>query len=87
LKYYPEAAFGCFSDIDGTIAFYFSVNELLEKDFTIFDAGCGRGVYGEDKIAFRRDLRIIKGKVAKVIGLDVDSEAGYNRSIDEFVKI
>jgi SAM-dependent methyltransferase len=82
--FYPESKFGGFPDIDGNIAFYSRVNALLNPSFQILDFGCGRGAQADDPIAFRRDLRCFKGKVAKVIGLDVDSAGYRNPTLDEF---
>lgn len=83
-RFYPEAKFGGFTDIDGTIAFFGRINSLLDSSFVVLDVGCGRGGYKGDSIPFRRNLRILKGKVAKVIGIDVDQEAHANPFIDEF---
>lgn len=82
--FYPEAKFGGFTDIDGTVAFFNRVNSLLDPSFVVLDVGCGRGAYGEDRVAFRRNLRILKGKVASVIGIDVDQDARDNPFLDEF---
>src|SRR4030043_1876414 len=82
--FYPEARFCNFTDIDAMITFYTRVNALLKPDYVVLDVGCGRGRIDEDKIAIRRYLRTIRGKVAKVIGIDVDNAAVTNPSIDEF---
>ena len=83
-NFYPESRFGGFSDVDGTLAFYLRVNSLLKPDFQVLDLGCGRGAYGEDQVHIRRELRILKGKVRKITGLDVDPAARSNPFIDEF---
>jgi SAM-dependent methyltransferase len=82
--FYPEARFGGFTDIDGTMTFFSRVNALLEPSFTVLDVGCGRGAYATDPVAIRRKLRILKGKVSKVIGIDVDRKAQENPFLDEF---
>jgi SAM-dependent methyltransferase len=82
--FYPEARFGGFTDIDGTIAFFNRVNSLLDSSFTVLDVGCGRGAYADDPIPLRRNLRILKGKVSKIIGIDVDYTAQDNPFLDEF---
>jgi len=82
--YFPEAAFGGFADVDGTVAFYSRVNALVRPDSAVADFGCGRGCHAEDQVAFRRDLRSLKGKVARVIGLDIDPAAQENPFLDEF---
>jgi len=82
--FYPESEFGGFTNIDGTISFYMRVNALLKPSSVVLDIGCGRGAYGEDRILIRRNLRILKGKVKKVIGVDADKVAATNPFIDEF---
>lgn len=83
-KFYPETKFGGFAVIDGTIAFYNIVNSLLDPNHVVLDVGCGRGEYAEDMVTYRRNLRIVRGKVHKVIGIDVDPNAQSNPFIDEF---
>jgi 2-polyprenyl-3-methyl-5-hydroxy-6-metoxy-1,4-benzoquinol methylase len=82
--HYPETRFGGFTRIDGTIAFFTRVNALLHPDFTVLDVGCGRGEYAEDANVYRRNLRILKGKVQRVIGIDVEQTGQENPCIDEF---
>jgi len=85
--YYPESRFGGFSDLDGTIAFYNRVNSLLDRPFVVVDYGCGRGAYGGDPIPYRRDLRILRGKVERIIGLDGDPAGFENPFLDEFHRL
>ena len=86
-RFYPEAIFGGFTDIDGTMAFFNRVNSLLDSSFTVCDVGCGRGAYADDPVPIRRKLRILKGKVSKVIGIDVDNAAKDNPYLDKFYLI
>jgi SAM-dependent methyltransferase len=81
--YYPESRVGGFTDIDGTIAFYTRVNALLRRDSVALDFGCGRGALDDDPVPFRRNLRILKGKCARVCGVDVTPEAHENPFLDE----
>jgi SAM-dependent methyltransferase len=83
-QFYPESKFGGFSDVDGTIRFYLRVNALVDAHSTVVDYGCGRGAYGEDTVLLRKNLRILKGKVKQVIGLDVDPVGEQNPYLDEF---
>lgn len=85
--FYPEVRFGGFTDIDGTVAFYNRVNSLLDPSYVVLDVGCGRGTYGEDPVPLRKNLRILRWKVAKVIGIDVDKNARVNPFLDEFFLI
>ena len=86
-KFYPESKFGGFTAIDGTIAFFNRVNALLDPSFVVLDVGCGRGEYRDDPVIFRKNLRILKGKVTKIIGIDVDQNASDNPFLDEFYLI
>jgi len=83
-KIFPETKFGGFETNDGTIAFYLRVNAIIKPSDIILDYGCGRGEYQDDQIDIRRNVRILKGKVQRVIGLDLDANAANNPFIDEF---
>lgn len=83
-RFYPESRFGGFTDIDGTIAFFNRVHALLHRSSVVLDVGCGRGACVDDPIALRKGLRILKGKVSKVIGIDVDGAAQDNPCLDDF---
>jgi SAM-dependent methyltransferase len=80
---YPETAVGGFSRVDGTIEFYSRVNALLESDMTVLDFGAGRGLFLDEPPSYRRDLQNLRGKVKRVIGVDVDPAVGDNSSLDE----
>jgi SAM-dependent methyltransferase len=82
--FYPETAFGGFSDIDGTVAFYSRINALVEPTSRMVDFGCGRGERADDPIPFRRNLTCFKGKAASVVGIDIDSAGYCNPMLDEF---
>jgi len=85
--YYPESRFGGFTDVDGTITFYTRVQSLVCPSSVVLDVGCGRGMYGEDPVSVRREHRILKGRCARVIGIDVDLAGKGNPYIDEFRRI
>jgi SAM-dependent methyltransferase len=84
LKFYPEAQFGGFSDVDGTVAFYSRINSLLAPSSVVVDFGCGRGSGDSDSVPFRKHLRSFRGRVSQVIGLDVDVAGSDNQFVDEF---
>lgn len=83
-RHYPESRFGGFTDVDGTIAFYARVQSLVGPDSVVLDVGCGRGAHCEDPVPLRQNLQILKGKVGRVIGLDVDPAGTKNPFLDEF---
>lgn len=85
--FYPESRFAGFTQIDGTIAFYSRVQALASSQAVVVDFGCGRGAYANDPIPFRRDLRIFKGKVGQVIGLDANPSAKENPFLDVFFQL
>lgn len=86
-RFYPEARFGGYPDIDGTVVFFNRVQALLRPGDTVLDIGCGRGSHANDPVDWRRNTQILRHKVAKVIGLDTDPEAAANPLIDEFVHV
>ena len=81
---YPEIEFGGFSDVDGSVKFYSRVSALLTPDMTMVDFGCGRGASAQDPVVYRRNLRTFRGRVRRVIGVDVDGHGINNPTIDEF---
>jgi SAM-dependent methyltransferase len=82
--FYPESRFGGFTDIDGTLAFYLRVNALATSKDVVLDFGCGQGTSADDPVPIRLGLRVLKGKVSKVIGVDVDPRGAENPFLDEF---
>jgi SAM-dependent methyltransferase len=86
-RFYPESRFGGFTRLDGTLAFYSRVQALARPDSVVVDFGCGRGAYAGDSLPLRRDLRIFKGKVRQVIGLDASPSGAENPFLDEFHRL
>lgn len=82
---YPEISAGGYGRRDGTITFYTRVNALVRKDHVVLDLGAGRGEWLEDPITYRRNLRRLQGKVARVIGADIDPVVTENPACDEAV--
>jgi SAM-dependent methyltransferase len=82
--FYPESRFGGFTQIDGTIAFYSRAQALVNRESVVVDFGCGRGAYASDPLPLRRDLRIFKGKVGQVIGIDASPAGMDNPFLDAF---
>lgn len=87
-KLFPEIAAGGFSRLDGTIQFYNRVNALLRPDMVVLDFGAGRGAgLVENRSEYRRKLQLLRGKVARVIGVDVDPAVRSNPGIDEAIVV
>jgi SAM-dependent methyltransferase len=82
--FYPEVRFGGFTHLDGTIAFYVRINELINSESVVLDMGCGRGAWTEDPVRVRRELHTLRGKCKWVIGSDPDPAAAGNPSLHEF---
>lgn len=85
-RFYPEYEAGGFTRVDGTIQFYTRVNALLRPDMVVIDLGAGRGCKAEElENDFTLQLTQLKGKVAKVIGIDVDEAVRENPMVDEAI--
>jgi SAM-dependent methyltransferase len=83
---YPEIQAGGFSRVDGMIEFSMRVNALIGevgRDAVVLDFGAGRGAFLEDPVPFRRDLRLLQGKVRRVVGIDIDNAVLQNAALDE----
>jgi SAM-dependent methyltransferase len=80
---YPEIGAGGFSRRDGTVEFYGRVSSLVRPESRVLDLGAGRGSWLDDDVPYRRDLRKLRGRVASVIGVDVDPIVLTNPSVDE----
>lgn len=81
---FPEKRAGGFTRLDGTIAFYTRVNALLRAESVVLDYGAGRGAaLQDDTCVYRKHLRFLKGRVAKVVGVDVDRAVLQNPGLDE----
>ncbi len=81
---YPEVKWFGFDRLDGTVLFFNYVNSLCFPQAVVLDYGAGRGEYFEDdECNYRRNLRVLKGKVAKVVGVDVDDAIFSNKAVDE----
>jgi len=81
---FPETAAGGFSRFDGGVHFYGRINALLQPDAVVVDFGAGRGRgLIDEPVAYRRNLRDIKARCARLIGLDPDPAVLGNPGLDE----
>jgi SAM-dependent methyltransferase len=75
---------GGYSPLDGTVEFYGRINAFLQPGFVVVDLGAGRGAwYTDGDSSYHRSLRLLKGRVSRVIGIDVDEAVLSNQSTDE----
>jgi len=79
----PESLIGGFSRRDSTFLFYSLINSVLKPEFVILDFGAGRGAQGETRWTYKRDLLNFKGRVARIVGVDVDPAVMENPMLDE----
>lgn len=93
--WYPEYKLFEFTFSDIIPIFFNAIEYLIslrKSDVIIADIGCGRGAFMDnienDPVSKHfAKIRNYKGRVSKVIGLDVDSGAECNPTIDEFILI
>jgi 23S rRNA U2552 (ribose-2'-O)-methylase RlmE/FtsJ len=71
-----------YSPYDSTVKFYNYINTLINENSIVVDFGAGRGSWLEEDSKFKINLRTLKGKVKKVIGIDIDSIVLENKSTD-----
>jgi SAM-dependent methyltransferase len=86
--FFPEAEVGGFCRFDGMVEFYGRIYSILKPDWNILDFGAGRGnIIETDLCEYRRELKTFKGKVARVVGCDVDPKVLTNPYLDEAVTL
>jgi len=82
--FFPEVGAGGFTRFSGTIEFYVRVNALLRPEMTVLDLGAGRGLIADlPAESMARRLGTLKGKVQRVIAIDVDEAVRTNPIVDE----
>jgi SAM-dependent methyltransferase len=80
---YPEYNAGGFTKYDGGLQFYGRINALLRPDMVVLDLGAGRGRQFDTDNRYRYETVRMQGKVARVIGVDVDPAVLENTHVDE----
>lgn len=84
-RLYPEIEVGGFSRVNKNLEFYSRVNALITPESVLVDFGAGRGGFMDEPDSYLRRLRLFKGRVAKVIGVDIDPAVTENQSVDEAI--
>ncbi|RHW23496.1 glycosyltransferase [Nocardioides immobilis] len=83
-RLYPEVVAGGYIRQDGFIDFYIRVQSLLTPDSVVLDFGAGRGGWNDpDTPSVFREVRDLRSKAARVVGVDVDPVVLDNTSLDE----
>jgi SAM-dependent methyltransferase len=83
---FPEIAVGGFTSIDGTMEFYRRIDSLIDGQSRVLDFGAGRGAwYLEDPCLYRRSFRDLRGRVASLVGCDIDPSVLENEMLDQAV--
>jgi SAM-dependent methyltransferase len=83
-RFRPEIMAGGFPHDSGSLDFYARIVSLLRSDMVVLDLGAGRGANldaVEDR--FPHNLTRLQGRVAKLVGADVDTAVLTNRHLDE----
>lgn len=87
-KLFPEMSIAGFTRLDAGMNFYGFVNALLRPDMTVVDFGAGRGGLLEySEAPYRTSYCTLRGKAAKVIGVDIDPIVRQNPLIDAAIVI
>ena len=72
-----------FSPNDGTVDFYTRISCFLRPEHEVLDLGAGRAAwYEDDSNEGRRNIRLLRGKAAKVTAADVDPIVLSNSAAD-----
>lgn len=84
----PEVEIDGFSRFDGAVEFYTRVNALVGPETVLVDLGAGRGQWLDaHHSSTRRRLRNFRGRVAEVVGIDVDEAVHENASLDRVLLV
>jgi SAM-dependent methyltransferase len=87
-RLHPEMKLGGYAAYDGTVEFYGRIKALITPDMRVLDLGAGRGAWFEEEDSeYRRELRLLRGHVAEVIGCDIDEAVLKNNAVDRSVVI
>ena len=86
LRFYPETAVGGYPHNDGEVEFYLRIGSLISPKSRVLDLGAGRGQWAvESAPRTRREVRWLKGRVAEMVGSDVDPAVLNNPALDRAV--
>jgi SAM-dependent methyltransferase len=79
---YPEARIVDFRHFQDQFLFFSMVNDLVRPDNVVLDFGAGRGRLAEMGGRHLRSISHLKGRVARLIGVDVDPVVLTNPEVE-----
>ncbi|WP_309083088.1 methyltransferase domain-containing protein [Chelativorans sp.] len=83
-RWRPETGAGGYARDDEAVEFYTRLNALVTPDMVVLDLGAGRGSrFDEGSAPFRRTFCNFRGRVRRVIGMDVDPVVMSHPALDE----
>lgn len=82
-RLYPESQFASFHRRSLRFLFFSLVADLVEPTSVVVDYGAGRGAASSSENCYANWLANLRGRVTKVIGLDVDPIVTQNPTLDE----
>lgn len=82
-RLYPEIRLTGSARHDHRMVFFNQVNQLLKPEHVVLDFGAGRGKWATQESPEKLKQTSLKGKCAKVIGVDVDPAVAENPLVDE----
>lgn len=85
-RFHSEYSVSGFTKLDGTVRFFGFVRSLCHSGMRVLDFGAGRGAWvHEDPSPYRRHLRDLRTRGARVVAADVDEAVKENACSDEQV--
>jgi SAM-dependent methyltransferase len=83
-RMYREFAAGNFAQCDCTVVFYTRLDALINPETVLLNLGAGRGRAALMEVSpYRKKLQLLRGRVKRVIGVDIDPAVMSNPDIDE----
>ncbi len=83
VRLFPEVPAGGFCRADHQVVFYSRVRALMSPDMQVLDFGAGRGKWQEISQGYKREIVTLRGRCARLVGLDVDRAVLSNPMVDE----
>lgn len=82
-RLYPEYAAGHFTPDAHFFDYYNRINSLIDRESTVLNFGAGRGKHSETLSGWKLELCSLRGRCARLVGVDVDPVVLSNPMTDE----